>query len=178
MQDLVDQLYFSNHNSKTCLETAAKAVADLALRGQLQAYAKTHENIMQQLAQMATQLHLSASQRQLHDLTASMPGRSTFQYALVTKDRYAILAECQERLRDTLERYDEILHAKLPQWVSDTFRAQSSTIERSYHHIYRMCVQAQSQFSRRANKRSTLDKQAPTWLRGKSIDPNEPLAIN
>lgn len=148
MQDLIDQLIISNQEAHSCLRTSAQAVADLDLRAQLQAYAKAHEEMTVELAALATALHLSACQRQLQAILPSMPGRSSFQYALVTKDRYAILAECQVRLRQTLECYEEIMGASLPESVSSVLASQSERIERAYHSIHHMCVRAQPQFTR------------------------------
>lgn len=152
LEDLIDQLIASNQACLECLRSSAQAVADLGLRTELQSYASTHETLTLELASIATKLELSACQRQLKAIAPAMPGRSTFQYALVTKDRYTILAECQQRLCLTLECYEEILKAQLPAWVIDALTLQSQKIQQAYHNIYRMCIQAQPQFTKRLIK--------------------------
>lgn len=180
-QDLIDQLIISNQESHMCLRTSAQVVADLALRAILQSYAKTHETLELELTGIASKLHLSACERQTQAIMPAVPGRSSFQYAMATKDRYAILAECQVHLRQTLERYEEIMSAKLPQWVTVELGSQMEQIERAYHNIYRMCAMAQTSFTRRTTQRNpkvSIIKGVKSRLPGMHKDASESLALS
>lgn len=149
MLDLINQLISHNQACHTCLRTSAMAVADLSLRAELQSYAKTHEALVAELGRITARLDLSAAHHQLQNITAAMPGRSSFQYAYMTQDRYAILAECQDRLRQALSCYDQIMQAKLPEWFAEALSQQAQSIEKAFHHIHHMCQTGRPQFSRK-----------------------------
>ena len=178
LENLIDQLIASNQACHECLSTSAQAVADLALRDELQAYANTHEVMSLELARLATTMALSACQRQLQAIAPAMPGRSSFQYALVTKDRYAILAECQQRLCATLECYDEILQAKLPEMLTETLQRQSDQIQQAYSKIHHMCVQAQPQFARHINNPAPTARRVEAKHSQWPAKPSRPMPLS
>lgn len=171
MQDLLDQLITHNHACHSCLRSSAMAVADLSLRAQLQNYSKIHEELILELNRLAARLDLSVTHQQMHSLIADMPGRSSFSYAYVAQDRYAILAECQIRLRQALSCYDQILEATLPQVFLDVLAQQAQQIEKAFHHIHWMCQNAQPRFTRRpAHKAATVGNAQQGNTAGSSQD--------
>lgn len=156
MQDLVNQLITHNQACHTCLRSSAMAVADLSLRAKLQEYAKTHEELVAELGRLAGRLDLSTADQQMQAISAALPGRDSFQYAYINQDRYAILAECQARLRQALSCYDQIMEASLPQWFHDALAHQVQRIEKAFHHIHHMCQTAQPQFTRRPARKPEI----------------------
>lgn len=145
LQDLFEELSAAAGHAQLCLQTACRQLKDQSLQSILATHAAQLQAMQSDMAHCARQMHL-ACPADAAGPAAVIHGRSTFQHALVTQDRYAILEQCRHALERCMLAYEMALSQKMPAWLSQAMARQSQALTHSYRQIESMCIKAMPQW--------------------------------
>ncbi|HRK31417.1 MAG TPA: PA2169 family four-helix-bundle protein [Tepidisphaeraceae bacterium] len=132
-----------NNLVQTCLdgqegfETAGKAVDDNALQSELMSFSAQRRDFATDLQNLVASL--GESPKESGSVSAALHrGWINLKTAVSSKDRYAVLAECERGEDSAVETYRKALESNLPGEYATTIRTQYDSVKRTHDRVKAM----------------------------------------
>lgn len=145
VQEVFESLFEVIARAENCLQAAGRQLKDQSLQGVLRLHVAELQTVRDDLVRSARQMNMDGLAQQAQDAMRVLHGRSTFQHALATQDRYAILEQCHTALRQCLIGYEQASEQTLPGWLNHELARQTQVITRACLQIESMCIKAMPQ---------------------------------